>query len=381
MPMESMACSRYVGYPIQRGIIEDWDDFERLLVHCLYEQLRYAPVDRAFFMMLSPLNPQKKVEKLCELLLESYDVPAVGFRSPHMMAPLSVGRPTGLFVDCGAGRTTVTPLYENYVLEHAIRQVDLGGVDVCGYLQRLLAGATGRRFTTSSELLLLESIQQKMCYVSTTRPSQPGNDVTPPSWTGDDLSSCKQQTFELPDGTLLDIGDALRQSTEVMFNPSLMGREPETCPALPSLILQSVNACPIDCRKDLLQNIHIVGGNCQYPGLLDRLHTDLAHLLSPSSHLLPRLSSFASASPPSYLHQLPHELLSAISSKVSHHQRKRIQAAIQHPSPELASWRGGSVLAGRSFRELRHLYLTKEEYEEHGCASLDKVKNWRHRIC
>merc|ERR1719357_2342996 len=62
-------------YPIEHGIVTNWDDMEKIWHHCIYNELRIAPEDHPTMFTEAPLNPKaNRGEDLAPLHLQ---------RAPH----------------------------------------------------------------------------------------------------------------------------------------------------------------------------------------------------------------------------------------------------------------------------------------------------------
>jgi actin-related protein 3 len=48
--------SHQVGYPIRHGLIEDWDNMERLWQQCIFKYLKCEPEEHYFMLTEPPLN-------------------------------------------------------------------------------------------------------------------------------------------------------------------------------------------------------------------------------------------------------------------------------------------------------------------------------------
>jgi len=64
-----------LNYPIEHGIINDWNDMEKIWHHCLYNELRVNPEDRAAMLTEAPRNPKQCREKMCSIFFETFSVP------------------------------------------------------------------------------------------------------------------------------------------------------------------------------------------------------------------------------------------------------------------------------------------------------------------
>merc|ERR1712091_373280 len=85
-------------YPIEHGIITNWDDMEKVWHHTFYNELRIAPEEHPTLLTEAPLNPKANREKMTQIVLDS-----------------------------GDGVTHTVPIYEGYALPHAILRLDLAG--------------------------------------------------------------------------------------------------------------------------------------------------------------------------------------------------------------------------------------------------------------
>ena len=62
-----------VSYPMQNGIIRDWEDMERLWDHTFGEDiLNVATKEAKILLTEAPMNPLKNREKLVETMFEKY---------------------------------------------------------------------------------------------------------------------------------------------------------------------------------------------------------------------------------------------------------------------------------------------------------------------
>ena len=57
----------HLNYPIQHGIVTDWDDMERLLHHTFEKELRVDPTEHNVLMSEPALNPNGNKEKMAQV--------------------------------------------------------------------------------------------------------------------------------------------------------------------------------------------------------------------------------------------------------------------------------------------------------------------------
>ena len=56
-----------LSYPIQHGIITNWDDMEHIWHHTLYNELRVAPEEQPVLLSEPSLNPKANKEKMAQV--------------------------------------------------------------------------------------------------------------------------------------------------------------------------------------------------------------------------------------------------------------------------------------------------------------------------
>ena len=56
-------------YPVERGVVTNWDDMEMLWHHALYNELRVAPEEHPILLTEPPLNPKANRERLTQVIL------------------------------------------------------------------------------------------------------------------------------------------------------------------------------------------------------------------------------------------------------------------------------------------------------------------------
>jgi actin-related protein 3 len=326
-------------YPVEHGIVTDWDKMERIWQHMFYKYMRIEPQEHGFVLTEPPANPPENRELTAEVMFETFGAKQLLIAVQGVLALTAswnskkatqlglAGLSTGTVIDSGAGVTHVIPIVDGYVIGNAIRHIPLAGRDITNFVLEKLRE---RNATLPSDeaLAAAQRVKERYCYVSKNMDDEFN------AYDDDPASHFRvHRERHRKTGAVyeFDVGYEQFLGPEVFFSPDIFSTTHTT--PLPQVVDDVIQSCPIDARKGLYKNIVLSGGTTMFRNFHSRLQRDLREL---------------------------------VRERLGERADKMAVNVVSHERQRYAVWYGGSVVgSGPQFNQVA---ITKAQYDEEGPA-------------
>ncbi len=295
---------------MQNRLIDDWDGIEKLWNHTFSDVLQKNPAEHMVLLSERACNTGSAREKTAQIMFETFHVPAMLLIEQPLLAALASNRKTAVILDSGESVTSVVCVHNGRVVANSMVQQDVGGSHLTEFLWNWFNEKRGYGFSTTNEHVLVESYKEHCSVVLdhaalmrlasfwhtdphkvnyfrqscnldqtllTTLPLELRMEVFRfaatrliPYVTQPDLY------FELPSEHWVCLGKERFTCPETLFQPQLLGIAEAN--GLSQLVLKSIKQCDSAIWTELCSNVVLCGGNTMFPGLSERLATELSFL-------------------------------------------------------------------------------------------------------
>ena len=310
-------------YPIEQGIINDWNDMENIWNYLFTRELRVDPSEHNVMITEASINPKIKREKMAQIMFETFNVHGLYISKTAPLSLYASGKSTGLSVESGDTITQFVPVFDGHMYSNSSIIMNLGGRDITDNLVDILYYDDGDYLTPSPiKREIAKEIKEKICYVAL--------DFEHEKYKYQDIN------YEMPDGTEIKVKAQRYKAPEILFHPEMYRKEvvsfninsfsKEKPVGIGEKCCDSINKSDNDIRRDLYQCIVLSGGTSMFPGLPERLTKEI-HNFAPES-------------------------------------MKYNVKVIAVPDRKYSVWNGGSILS--SISTFKYMWITRDEYNEWG---------------
>lgn len=307
-------------WPLERGIIEDFDSWEKLISFTYYNELGIHPDERPVLLTEAAFSPHKNRETMAEIMFETFDVPALYVETQTLLSLYASGNTTGLVIDSGEGVTHIVPVNQSFLLRHAIKRMNIAGRDVNRKLRELLQ-SKGFYLDSSGGREIVRDIKERLAYFALDYENELEKAKKTPKAIAEE--------YVLPDGQTVKLVDERFRAPEILYRPLMAGVERDS---FSRIAYEALMDCDIDVRPQLYSTITVSGGNTLIENFPERLEKEVKNLVP---------------------------------------KRARDQVTVEAlPDRQYAVWIGGAILA--SLPAFKDKMITKKEWKKEGTSTLFK---------
>lgn len=326
--------------PFQKGLLVNWEVERTIWDYTFGRDVFNVDSTNTCLIITQPLfSFTSIIEGMNEMFFEEYQFDSLlqinaTTLSSHRFQKEKENELCCLIVDSGFSFTHIAPYCKGKKLRNSIRRIDVGGKVLTNYLKDIISY---RQLHVMDETYVMNQVKEDVCYVS----KEFFKDMEIAKLKGKENTIARD--YVLPDYTIIKRGyvKTREESTgrpnsgeqiirmnnerfsapELLFHPSDIGIQQM---GISETIVHSIETVPEDMQPHFYKNIILTGGNCLFPGFVERVYQDVR-----------------SMAPDEY------------------------EVNITLPkNPVTYAWEGGALLSKNP--EFKKLIVTKKDYEEHG---------------
>lgn len=290
-------------YPMQKGIVENWDMMEKYWHQSIYNYLKCDPQEHYFVLTEPPMNPPENRENVAEIFFETFNVPGLYIGVQAVFALMgcnstfeenssteldglisedqrkAISELTGVVVDSGDGVTHVVPICDGYVLGSNIKHIPIAGRSITKFMEQMIR-ERAEPIKTEDLYLATMDLKEKHGYVADDLLEEYAKFDTKQE---DEKTKGPKQSksFKKFKGTgkisgqeyNIRVGYELFLGPESFFSPEIIDKNWKM--SLDETIDNTIQQCPIDYRRKLYSNIVMSGGSTQFKNFDKRLMKSL----------------------------------------------------------------------------------------------------------
>ena len=246
--------------PIEKGIITNFDDVEKIWQHTFYNEFKVSPEEHHVLLSGVCWDSKKNRELTTQILFETFNVPFLYLAHQSSLSLYASGATSGISFQSGDQVTSSVAVYSGHTIIDSLTLIeDFSGSQITLNFQRILA-ERGYAFATYEERNILRDIKEKLCYVA------------------DDFDQEMKKSlieldkkYKLPDGNILSFGNELFRAVEPFFRQELFYLKI----SLPASILLTHSKNDSGLLNSCFRNIYLSGCTTLFPGMKERIEREV----------------------------------------------------------------------------------------------------------
>lgn len=258
----SDSCHLSIHFPVENGIITDFYHFEELMNYIFKDELKIDPTDCSILVVEPSLNPKPNREKTIQFLFETYKFNSYYTVNQGVASLYSVGKETGLAVECGGNLTQITPVYEGHNIHHYSKCIKLAGNEMDLYMKEMINQELSD-YKLSSALQICRDIKEKHSYVALDFDAELAKAKS---------ANCISIDYTMPSCTEIKLSEELFRCPEILFQPQLNGINKK---GIDQEIYDTIMDCDKMIQEDMFKNIVITGGSTKIKGFVERIEKEI----------------------------------------------------------------------------------------------------------
>lgn len=228
------SCVLSLTYPIENGIITNWNDMEKVWKHTFKSILhKDDPSEHSLVLTESISNPKLNREKAAQIIFETFNIPCYFAKSQEYFSLLSAGKIDGLVCYIGENSYQTASFSEGTFIPNSLNTIKIGGKTLTLWLNEMLS-KRGHEFTSFVELEMVRKIKEESCYVSFDYDNE--------------QYAMFHSIYKSQYGNKIKLYNEVFKCPELLFKPQLNDIEYE---GIDKTIVNSINRCDSDLQSTL----------------------------------------------------------------------------------------------------------------------------------